>query len=206
MFTMSVPPGMHFFHPLTHMSFFPLTGFHLRPLRATAIELTASGMDVAAARKVKPEIIVGISRILLCKTKCFKSRWWAYFLPCCMAHKLKCKCKNAIRIGTTPTLPYLTRSYNDLKRFLPANLQSEGQTPITEATWAKGQLPPQITILPQLSALFAALGAISVHQTRRNAKPPIQSKENPKDTIYNLDPFEGQGLSCCRGITCKQLM
>ena len=31
------------------------------PLRATAIELTASGMDVAAARKVKPEMIVGIS-------------------------------------------------------------------------------------------------------------------------------------------------
>ena len=30
------------------------------PLRATAIELTASGMDVAAARKVNPEMIVGI--------------------------------------------------------------------------------------------------------------------------------------------------
>ena len=29
------------------------------PLRATAIELTASGMEVAAARKVNPEMIVG---------------------------------------------------------------------------------------------------------------------------------------------------
>lgn len=37
-------------------------------------------------------------------------------------------------LAAKPTLPYLTRSYNDLKRFLPANLQSEGQTPITEAT------------------------------------------------------------------------
>ena len=96
-YNVGMPPGMHC-HPLTHMLI--QRKHRWRPLRATAIELTASGMDVAAARKVKPEIIVGISRILLCKTNCFKSRWWVYFLPCCMAHKLKCKCKNATRIGS----------------------------------------------------------------------------------------------------------
>lgn len=68
-YNVGMPPGMHC-HPLTHMLI--QRKHRWRPLRATAIELTASGMDVAAARKVKPEIIVGISRILLCKTKCFK--------------------------------------------------------------------------------------------------------------------------------------
>jgi hypothetical protein len=39
------------------------------------------------------------------------------------------------------------------------------------------------------------LDAISVHQTRRKAKLPIQSKERPKETIYNFCPLRGQGLS-----------
>ena len=37
-----------------------LTAISACPFLATAIELTASGMDVAAARKVRPEMIVGI--------------------------------------------------------------------------------------------------------------------------------------------------
>ena len=37
--------------------------------------------------------------------------------------------------------------------------------------------------------------AISVHQTRRKAKLPIQSKERPKETMYNFCPFRGHGLS-----------
>ena len=185
--------GMHFY-PLRHMSFFSLTGFHYHychhhhhhdhPTQppVTAFASHSHWADsVGDGCRSRQEGQAGDNRRYLkdlaLQNQMFK-RWWVYFLPCCMAHKLKkCKCKNA-------TVHILQHAYTSISHKVlqwfeaisPANLQSEGQAPITEATWARGQLPLQIItilltqqahfLLPLVQSLSTKQGGMQSHQSK----------------------------------------
>ena len=125
------------------------------------MELTASGMDVAAARKVTLETMVGISdscgvvrgSITLC---------WA---PECSRSPTS---KWQLRARPLPlSLPELSLCNSHLRKFDRLDDADSNTRPV----------------------------AISVHQTSRNANPPIHSNDIPKMSMNLLEPLEGQGLS-----------